>query len=194
VGAAFYAHGVIRTRFFDEFLTRAVAGKCRQVVLLAAGLDTRAFRLTWPKPVRLYEIDLPDVLAFKHEVLTRSGASPRCERTVVPADLRADWPARLEKAGFSADQPAAWLTEGLMLYLTASQAASLLCAVSRLSAPVSRLSFEHAPMAANDLLVQARHRQGRRFRRCADLRRSRALPANAGRPRDAASAPPRTLR
>ncbi len=95
------------------------------------------------------------MLAFKNEVLTRSGASPRCERTVVPADLRADWPAELEKAGFSPARQTAWLAEGLMLYLTASQAAGVLSAVSRLPAPASQLSFEHGPIATNDLLTQA---------------------------------------
>lgn len=133
-----------------------MADGCDQVVLLAAGLDTRAFRLAWPGPVRLYELDLPEVLTFKNEVLARVGATPRCERTVIPADLREDWHAELAKTSFGPARPTAWLIEGLMLYLTAAQAESLLLAVSELSPPGSRLSFEHSQMAANDLLSQAR--------------------------------------
>jgi hypothetical protein len=75
LGAVFYFHGVIRTRFFDDYLTAAVAAGCSQVVLLAAGLDTRAFRLAWPENTRVFEVDLPDVLAFKETVLTAHGAA-----------------------------------------------------------------------------------------------------------------------
>ena len=95
LGAVFYAHAVIRTRFFDDYLAAATAAGCRQVVLLAAGLDTRAFRLAWPQRTRVFEVDLSDVLAFKDTVLSARGAVPRCERTTVPADLREDWTAAL---------------------------------------------------------------------------------------------------
>src|SRR4051812_18154369 len=53
---------VIRTRFYDDFLLAAVGAGCTQVVLLAAGLDTRAQRLSWPTGTRLFELDLPPVL------------------------------------------------------------------------------------------------------------------------------------
>src|SRR5215472_2068932 len=89
LGAVFYVHAVIRTRFFDDYLTAATAAGCSQVVLLAAGLDTRAFRLPWPQRTRVFEVDLPDVLAFKDSVLATQGAVPHCERTTVLADLRA---------------------------------------------------------------------------------------------------------
>jgi methyltransferase (TIGR00027 family) len=79
LGAAFHAHAVIRTRFFDDYLAGAAGAGCRQVVLLAAGLDTRAFRLAWPAGVRLFEVDLPGVLAFKEPVLAACGAVPRCQ-------------------------------------------------------------------------------------------------------------------
>jgi methyltransferase (TIGR00027 family) len=126
LGAVFYVHGVIRTRFFDDYLTAATAAGCSQVVLLAAGLDTRAFRLPWPQRTRVFEVDLPDVLAFKDSVLATQGAVPRCERTTVPADLRADWTAALTEAGFDRTSPAGWLAEGLLIYLSAAEAERLL--------------------------------------------------------------------
>src|SRR5258708_6411040 len=156
LGAVFSAHAVIRTRFFDDSLTAAVAAGCFQVVLLAAGLDTRAFRLAWPKDTRVFEVDLPDVLAFKDTELSARGAVPRCERTTVRADLREDWTTALTGAGFKVTRPAAWLAEGLLLYLTADEARQLLTGVSELSAPGSQLSFEHSPMAAAALTAQAR--------------------------------------
>ena len=81
LGAAFYFHGVIRTRFFDDYLLAACVAGCTQVVLLAAGLDTRVFRLPWPDDVCLFELDLPEVQTFKERVLAGQGAVPRCERT-----------------------------------------------------------------------------------------------------------------
>jgi methyltransferase (TIGR00027 family) len=157
-GATISVHGVIRTRFFDDYLLAACAAGCRQVVLLAAGLDTRAFRLAWPAGVRLFELDLPEVLAFKERVLAAQAAVPRCERTLLPGDLRRDWPAALVKAGFEPAVPAAWLAEGLLIYLSADQAARLLSAVGELSAGGSQLAFEfeHRSGAGTGLLDQAR--------------------------------------
>ncbi|MBW0008839.1 MAG: SAM-dependent methyltransferase, partial [Pseudonocardiales bacterium] len=91
---------VIKTRFFDEYFHRVCAAGCRQVVVLAAGLDTRAFRLDWPAGVRLFEVDLPEVLEFKEQVLITQAARPACERIVVPADLRENWPTALRNEGF----------------------------------------------------------------------------------------------
>lgn len=135
-------HVVIRTRFYDGYLTNAVAGGCRQVVLLAAGLDTRAFRLPWVDGVRLFEVDLPELLAFKEPALTRASAVARCDRVAVAADLRADWPGALTAAGLSPAEPTAWLAEGLLVYLSAEDAARLLADVTRLSAPGSHIAFE----------------------------------------------------
>ncbi|MFI6448465.1 SAM-dependent methyltransferase [Kitasatospora sp. NPDC050543] len=133
---------VIRTRFYDDHL---LAAGCRQVVLLAAGLDTRAYRLSWPSGTRLYELDLPPVLEFKEGVLTGLAAVPRCERTALPADLLDPrWPDLLRGAGFDPAEPTAWLAEGLLVYLTAEQAAALLGAVGELSRPGSRLALERA--------------------------------------------------
>ncbi|WP_043911776.1 SAM-dependent methyltransferase [Kitasatospora griseola] len=133
-------HGILRTRHYDD---RLLAAGARQVVLLAAGLDTRAHRLPWPGGTRLFEIDLPPVLAFKDQVLAAHDARPRCARTALPADLTdPDWPDRLRAAGFDPGQPTAWLAEGLLVYLEADQAARLLTTVGELSAPGSRLLVE----------------------------------------------------
>ncbi len=88
LGAAFALAGVILTRFYDDYLTASVLADRRQVVLVAAGLDARAFRLAWPAEVMLYELDLPEVLRFKDEVLYAQNATARCRRVVVPVDLR----------------------------------------------------------------------------------------------------------
>ena len=135
-------HVIIRTRFYDDYLLGACAAGCRQVVLVAAGLDTRAYRLQWPAGVRLYELDLPEVLSFKDAVLSGQEAVPRCSRTALPVDLRSEWPATLAGAGFDSGLPTAWLIEGLLAYLTADEAALLLTRVGALSAPGSRLSLE----------------------------------------------------
>jgi methyltransferase (TIGR00027 family) len=156
LGAAFYAHAIIRTRFYDEYLTAATAAGSRQVVLLAAGLDTRAFRLAWPAGTRVFELDLPGVLAFKEAVLAARGAVPRCERVTVPADLREDWPARLAVAGFGPGRPVTWLAEGLIIYLTAGEAERMFSMVSDLSAPGGRLAFEHDPAGTDRLTTGAR--------------------------------------
>jgi methyltransferase (TIGR00027 family) len=140
-------HAVIRTRFYDDYLLAACDTGCRQVVLLAAGLDTRAYRLTWPDGVRLFELDLPEVLSFKDTVLTGRGAAPRCERVALPADLRTDWAGRLTGTAFDPAVPTAWLAEGLLVYLTAEETAGLLTSVGELSAPGSRLSFERGDAA-----------------------------------------------
>lgn len=138
-------HVVLRTRFYDDYL---LAARHRQVVLLAAGLDTRAYRLPWPPGVRVYELDLPEVLAFKDRVLAGRDATPRCERTALPVDLREDWPAALTDAGFDPAEPTAWLVEGLLVYLSDEEAARLLTRVGELSAPGSRLSFERSNAAS----------------------------------------------
>jgi methyltransferase (TIGR00027 family) len=134
----------VRTRFFDDFLMDA---RARQVVLVAAGLDTRAFRLAWPAGVRLFELDRADVLDFKEEILRAEGAVPGCSRTVVRTDLRGDWAADLVTAGFRADEPAVWSVEGLLAHIPEATADALLAELSALSAPGSHLGIDDSGTA-----------------------------------------------
>ncbi len=126
---------VVRHRFFDDLLTGLTASSgIRQVVLIAAGLDARAFRLDWPAGTRVFEIDTPRVFAHKNAVLDAHGARARCERIVVPADLREDWPQALLSRDFDHDRPTAWLAEGLLFYLPEAAVHRLLDDTHRLSA------------------------------------------------------------
>jgi methyltransferase (TIGR00027 family) len=135
----------VRTRFCDDYLLAATRSGCRQVVLLAAGLDARAFRLPWPEGVRLWELDMPEVFAFKERVLADLDATPRCPRTVVPADLREDWPHMLTDAGVNPGHPTAWLIEGLLMYLDEGERNLLLDRVGGLSGVGSRVALDHRP-------------------------------------------------
>jgi methyltransferase (TIGR00027 family) len=153
---AFSSDIVVRTRFFDEHLSTACRTGCDQVVILGAGLDTRAFRLDWPDGVHLFEVDLPEVLAFKEHVLTQERAVPRCLRTTVGSDLRADWLSCLARNGFAPESRTAWLAEGLLAYLSNDEAVRLLDAIGHLSAVGSELSFEHDEFAGDATLVRAR--------------------------------------
>jgi methyltransferase (TIGR00027 family) len=131
-----------RTRFFDEYFAAATAQGIRQVVLLAAGLDTRAQRLEWPEGTVLFEVDQPLVIEFKDQVLDVEGAAAGCDRRTVPVDLRDDWPAALEAAGFDPTAPTAWLTEGLLPYLPPDAQDALLRAIDTRSAPGSQWAIE----------------------------------------------------
>jgi methyltransferase (TIGR00027 family) len=141
---------VVRTRFFDEYLARAYATGVRQVVVLAAGLDARAYRLESPHGARLWEVDRPDVIGFKEQVLTAMGSRPACRRMSLGADLRDDWPSMLLRGGFHPDQPTAWLVEGLLVYLTAAESDVLLGRIGELSAPGSRLGLSVSSQAMLD--------------------------------------------
>jgi methyltransferase (TIGR00027 family) len=132
----------VRTRFFDDHLLAACEVGGRQVVLLGAGLDTRAFRLPWPTGVRLFEVDLPEVLRFKESVLAERAAMPACERVTIPADLRGDWSPALAAAGLDASLPVAWLAEGLLRYVEEDEGDRLLRRAGELSAAGSRLALE----------------------------------------------------
>jgi methyltransferase (TIGR00027 family) len=133
----------LRTRFFDEFFDRASAAGIRQVVILASGLDARAFRLRWPAGTTVYEIDQPRVLEFKENVLAEEGISPRCEHRTVPVDLRDEWATALSEAGFDRTAPTAWLAEGLLPYLPPEAEWQLLATIDAFSAPGSRVAIEN---------------------------------------------------
>jgi len=133
----------VRTRFCDDYLLMAARSGCRQIVLLAAGLDARAFRLPWPEGVRSWEIDMPDVFAFKERVIANQSATAACERRIIPADLREDWPQTLIDAGFDPAQPAAWLIEGLLMYLDERERDLLMNRVGAISATGSHIAMDH---------------------------------------------------
>ncbi|MFI1676294.1 SAM-dependent methyltransferase [Streptomyces sp. NPDC020607] len=133
----------LRTRTLDDFLLREVVGTgTRQVVLLGAGLDTRAFRLDLPSDCVVHEIDRAGVLDFKQRVLTGLSAVPRVKRVPVPVDLRADWVGALAAAGFDPAAPSVWLAEGLLFYLPGPVETYLIDMVDRLTTGGSALAFE----------------------------------------------------
>jgi methyltransferase (TIGR00027 family) len=133
----------VRTRFFDDFFIGAASAGVRQAVILASGLDTRAYRLAWPRDAVVYEIDQPQVIEFKSRVLAGLGASPAADRRTVAIDLRDDWPTALRDTGFEASLPTAWIAEGLLIYLPPDAQDRLFDNVTALSAPGSRLATEH---------------------------------------------------
>lgn len=136
------SYQAVRTLFFDTFFTNAAAAGIRQMVILASGLDSRAYRLHWPEGTVVFEIDQPKVLEYKGEVLAENGVEPTAERHAVAIDLRQDWPAALKAAGFDPSRPTAWLAEGLLMYLPAEAQDRLFEQITELSAPGSRLSAE----------------------------------------------------
>ena len=133
----------VRTRFFDDFFVHAAESGIRQAVILASGLDTRAYRLPWPADTKVFEIDQPQVIAFKTRTLADLGAEPTAERTTVAIDLREDWPAALVEAGFDPKLPTAWSAEGLLVYLPPDAQDRLFDNIAGLSAPGSRIATEH---------------------------------------------------
>jgi methyltransferase (TIGR00027 family) len=135
----------VRTKFFDEFFIDATQAGIRQAVILASGLDSRAYRLPWPAGTTVYEIDQPQVIEFKSRTLAELGAEPTAYRRTVAIDLRDDWPAAVRAAGFDPDQPTAWSAEGLLGYLPPEAQDRLLDTVTALSAPGSRIATESAP-------------------------------------------------
>jgi methyltransferase (TIGR00027 family) len=135
----------VRTRFFDDFFVTAADAGIRQAVILASGLDTRAYRLPWPDGALVYEIDQAPVIEFKTRTLSRAGASRRAEHRSVAVDLRHDWAKALLDNGFDITTPTAWSAEGLLMYLPPSAQNALLDAIGSLSVPGSRLATEYHP-------------------------------------------------
>lgn len=138
----------IRTRFFDDVLLEAATTGCRQVVILAAGMDARAFRLAWPPQTGVYELDQPEVLAYKGQIIASEAVRPRAQRHTVAVDLSAEWVPTLRAAGFQPDRPTAWLAEGLLAYLDEATNEALMRSVYELSAPGSGLAVEVLNSAA----------------------------------------------
>lgn len=135
----------LRTKFFDQYFLSATAGGSAQAVILAAGLDARAYRLPWPAHTVVYELDQPAVIDFKSSTLAALGAQPTAQRRAIGIDLRDDWPAALRAAGWQADEPTAWCAEGLLIYLPPDAQDRLFDTLIELSAPGSTIATEYAP-------------------------------------------------
>ena len=152
------SYQAVRTHFFDAFFTGAAEAGIRQIVILASGLDPRAYRLDWPSGTTVYEIDQPKVLEYKSATLAEHGVEPVATRREVAMDLRQDWPAALRGAGFDPSRPTAWLAEGLLMYLPADAQDRLFEQITELSAPGSRVAAETAGVQAEDRRQQMRER------------------------------------
>jgi len=139
----------LRTKFFDEYFLAATEGGIRQAVILASGLDARAYRLPWPDGTVVYEIDQPAVIEFKTSTLAGIGAQPTAQRRTVGIDLREDWPAALRAAGFDTAAPTAWCAEGLLIYLPPQAQDLLFDNITSLSAPGSAVATEYVPGLTN---------------------------------------------
>ncbi|MEM6104778.1 class I SAM-dependent methyltransferase [Mycobacterium sp. 050272] len=135
----------VRTKYFDDYFVNATAAGVRQVVILASGLDSRAYRLPWPAETVVYEIDQPQVIDFKTTTLADIGAQPTAIRRTIPIDLRQDWPAALRAAGFDTNTPTAWLAEGLLIYLPPEAQDLLFDNITALSVPGSTIATEFVP-------------------------------------------------
>jgi methyltransferase (TIGR00027 family) len=158
-----------RTAFFDEFFLGAADSGVRQVVILAAGLDARTWRLPWPDGTVVYELDQPKVLDFKSNTLREHGARPKARLVNVPIDLRQDWPKALQEAGFDAAKPAAWSAEGLVRYLPAQAQDLLFERIHSLSAAGSWLASNVPSAGFTDPELVRRQRE--------DMQRMRAAAA-----------------
>ncbi|MBW0016949.1 MAG: class I SAM-dependent methyltransferase [Mycobacterium sp.] len=131
----------VQTRFFDDFFSSASAAGIRQAVIVAAGLDSRAYRLDWPDGTTIFEVDLPKVLEFKARVLSEHGATPKARRIDIAADLRTHWPAPLKAAGFDRHSRSAWSVEGILPYLTDDAQSALFTQITDLCAPGSQIAI-----------------------------------------------------
>lgn len=148
-GAYFVSFQAARSKYFDSYFAAAAEAGVRQIVLLAAGLDSRGYRLPWPEGTVVYELDQPRVLEFKRDALSEIDADPTADRREVAVDLRDDWPAALQAAGFDPARPSAWIAEGLLIYLPAAAQDQLFTGIDALSAPGSRVAVEEGrPMPA----------------------------------------------
>jgi methyltransferase (TIGR00027 family) len=155
----------VRTAYFDEYFLNGVGSGVRQVVILAAGLDARAWRLPWPDGTAVYELDQAKVLEFKSTTLRNRGAHPTSRLISVAVDLRQDWPTALQEAGFDPSIPTVWSAEGLLRYLPARAQDLLFERVQALSPSGSWLAVNAPAKEAADTDKLARQReQSQRFR------------------------------
>jgi methyltransferase (TIGR00027 family) len=126
-------YNAIRTRFIDDWLVSTLAtGGYDQVVIAAAGMDTRAYRLTWPGPVDVYELDRAAVLDVKQAALGERPPAANVRRHPVPSDMVTDdWLADLTAAGLDPARPAVWVLEGVLYYLQPAESLAVLDGLGR---------------------------------------------------------------
>jgi methyltransferase (TIGR00027 family) len=137
-----------RALFYDDYFAAAGKAGVRQVVIVASGLDARPYRLPWPAGTTVYEIDQPEVIAFKTATVSEIGAAPTAELRTVGIDLREDWPSALQKAGFDPAQPTAWLAEGVLIgFLPPEAEVRLLDSITPLSSEGSRFAADYGHVA-----------------------------------------------
>ena len=160
--AAIFTHmrnyQAVRTHFFDEHFMRATEAGIRQVVILASGLDSRAYRLNWPDGTTIFEIDQPKVLEYKAATLAANDVKPAATLHQVAVDLRNDWPAALRDNSFDASRPTVWLAEGLLMYLPAEAQDRLFALITELSAPGSRIAAEAVGVRSDERRAQMQER------------------------------------
>jgi methyltransferase (TIGR00027 family) len=158
----------VRTAWYDEFFLSAVSAGVRQVVILASGLDSRAWRLPWPDGTTVYELDQAKVLDFKSSTLQRRGAQPTSRLVSVAVDLRQDWPTALQEAGFDPSLPTMWSAEGLVRYLSAQAQDLLFERIDSLSPAGSWLATNlPSESAVNPELLASQRDQSTRLRAAA---------------------------
>lgn len=133
------AYVAVRTHFFDDFLL-SQSKKANQIVILASGMDTRAYRLPWSSETKIYELDQAQVMEAKKAIL--ANATPKSQHYAISADLTQPWSHLLLEQGYQPTLPSIWLLEGLLMYLTESQVRQLLETISQLTPVDSYLGLD----------------------------------------------------
>lgn len=138
-------HVALRTRALDAALRESLAHGAKQIVVLGAGLDGRAFRMADLEGLRVYEVDHPNTQRDKKERLAKAGIQPIADVVFVPVDFEKDrLDDSLRQAGLSPSIPSFWIWEGVTVYLTRDAVRSTLFAIADMSAPGSRVALTYA--------------------------------------------------
>lgn len=135
----------IRTRFVDDKMSAAIKNGCRQIVILASGMDTRAYRLNFSQDICIFELDREEVLNYKSEKLLSlkpKSVEPHSHLISIPVDLKTDWTSSLVKAGFKKSEKTFWLVEGLLMYLHEEDVITLFNRINSLVSKDDRLVFD----------------------------------------------------
>lgn len=136
-------HMAVRTRLIDEAVAQGVAQGARQLVIVGAGLDARAHRLSTLAECEVFEVDFPSTQAFKRE---QARALPRTAHGLhyVACDFeRESLEQALQAHGFAAQRASVWIWEGVTMYLSEAAIASSLDAIARSSAQHSRIALTY---------------------------------------------------